>query len=225
MKKNITIVLCLFCINLITGYSQENRAYSVYGRCQSIYNCFQIVLFENGNFRYYINEYVPGKAVVNGSWNINKDTLLLSINVPLPEESVIVTNEGETDSICRLRFYLVSRDTMPISNAKVEINNDSKILSDANGIVLYKNPITNVSISYHGMLQDSTFVLKEKAYKKIDFYIPLCVYAPITHQQPTKWLIEGNYLMPFLLTDGKYELRRDRAIKKVPKRKTLPELR
>ncbi len=199
----------------------------VYGGCRDVFHCFQIKLNKDYTFRYYINEYVAGKGIVSGSWKIHNDTLSLDILLPEKEKPIIKKHFVDTIKNKKIILRTTEKDSLPISKAKVIINDSIVTTSDNNGFV-YVNAkeIDKIAISYLNLLSDTIFhISNNENFNMLEMYIPLSAGIELIYQQPAKWLIEGKYLIPFWLKDGKYELMRERAIKKVPNRKILPELR
>ncbi len=226
MKKSF-LYICLLTITL-SVYSQNNlELIGVYGECKDAFHCYQIKLNKDYTFKYKINEYVPGKGIVKGTWKEYNDTLVLDIQLPEKGKPIIKKLFVDTIKGKRIILKTTEKDSLPISNAKVIINDSIVTESDNNGFVcigMFK--IDKIAVSYLNLLTDTIFYISgnEKT-NLIEMYIPLSAGTELIYQQPKKWLIEGENLIPFWLTDGKYELRRDRAIKKVPKRKILPELK
>lgn len=224
MYRTIIISAIILSVKYNCSAQKNNcNLIGVYGECENIYNCFQIRLNEDKTFIYYINEYVPGKGIANGTWVARNDTLILDIEIPREKTTVKKSYSNDLEGK-QLTFYIVARDTMPIDSGKIVINNQRNYWTDKNGqINLARENLSQVNVNYP-FIQDSTFAIESDTSNIIDFYIPMGG-TELIYQQPEKWLIEGKELIPIWFTDGKYQLRKDRAIKKVPKRKILNELK
>ncbi len=195
----------------------------VYGECENIYNCFQLRLNKDKSFVYYINEYLPGKGLANGTWLERNDTLILNIEVPREKTIIEESYNGDLKGNM-LTFNIVARDTLPIDSAEIVINNQGFYWTNKNGqIRIDEGNIMKVVVNYP-FIQDSTFEIKVDKANVINFYIPMGG-TELIYQQPEKWLIEEGKLIPIWFADGEYLLRRDRTIKKVAKRKIVADLK
>lgn len=217
-----TIIALNIAITCFAQTSDGNLA-GVYGKCKNIYSCFQLKLNKDQSFDYYINEYVPGEGIAQGTWHVNEDTLILAVDVPR-KEAILKQSFNKELQGQRLAFKVVDRDTMPIDSGKVLINKNKVYWTDEKGqINLDSGTIEQIEIE-NPFIQKTAFVIKANGDNTFSFYIPMGS-TELIYQQPEKWLIEGKYLIPIWLKDGRYELTRDRAIKKVSKRKIVPELK
>jgi hypothetical protein len=203
-----------------------NNIVGTYGDCEDVRQCFQIVLNENKTFKYYINDYVAGKGVVCGTWQSNNDTLFLDIALPEREKPTVLLYTEDTIEKKKLVLRTTELDSLPLSKATVIINESIKLESNSEGVVYVGvDKVERLEISYFNLLSDTVFNIEhEDDINVFELNIPLSAGIELIYKQPNKWWIEDSTLIPYWLEGQEYRLRRDRAIKKIPQRKTLPQL-
>lgn len=221
------IFILTFCSIFIfkSGYTQSTNLSGAYGHCSNEFSCFQIVLHKDGRFIYYIDEWV-GKGVVDGTWHQIFDTLMLNINFPDKLKTLVKEQYDTNLSNRKLTFISYGyNDTSLMTNVEIKINDTEWFYTDSIGVLNLPKDFLVKKVEVNSLyIQDSVLLTTNNQSNNTYIYF-LIDFTPAIYQQPDKWLIEGKSLIPYWLEGGEYKLSRDRIIKKVSKRKILPELK
>ncbi|MDJ1501745.1 hypothetical protein [Xanthocytophaga agilis] len=78
---------------------------------------------------------MAGKGIVNGTWKTIEDTLIMNINFPKKEKLIIKQENSNSFTKKQIILKTTEKDSIPISNAKVIINDTIMTQSNYDGAI------------------------------------------------------------------------------------------
>ncbi|KAB2877534.1 hypothetical protein F9K33_16235 [bacterium] len=208
MMKRITFLMIFLTFQC---YSQNSAVPGLYGECEDgYYACTQLLLKPDGHFEYYIFYDVGGGSVLQGTWKISSDTIILnSFAKPKQTKSFVIESSQMLSDSIFIQVY--DFDSLSLGYAKVTINSKQVIQSDSNGFA--KLPSQLIRSAQANFLSDSVLATFDDPFiRKITLFVPLRSGSIPQYIINERWLIRRNSIVPFdtrtLRFETKYSLQR-----------------